>query len=351
MRLRCSIIINNFNYSKFLESAIRSALAQTYPHTEVIVVDDGSTDNSRSIIEAWSSQVIPVFKDNGGQGSAFNAGFSACTGDWILFLDSDDELEPEAVSKLMEVAEEHPRAARLQVRMTLVDADGKELGMEEPEGELASGDWVRNVIRLGPSSYPSVPTSASAWSRTLLAKSFPMPELPYRVAADAYLKDIAPLYGSVESLQTPLTRYRIHGSNTSYDHHDPQGLVHRFSRDTMVFEECCRAIEKHGMLLGHHVTAEALIYRRWQHLARRLILWRMNPADHFHPGVMNLITSVAKSGSLWKAPAIYAFLLAVRFVPRAKAAQLVFRLFRKDTIGVDGVQQKPSTLKKEVIHA
>jgi len=69
-----SIIIDNYNYGRFLGEAIDSALAQTYPHVEVIVVDDGSTDNSREVIAKYGDRIIPVLKENGGQASAFNAG-------------------------------------------------------------------------------------------------------------------------------------------------------------------------------------------------------------------------------------------------------------------------------------
>jgi glycosyltransferase involved in cell wall biosynthesis len=62
-----SIIINNYNYGSFLKDAIESSLNQTYPDTEVIVVDDGSTDNSRQIISSYEGLIIPVLKQNGGQ--------------------------------------------------------------------------------------------------------------------------------------------------------------------------------------------------------------------------------------------------------------------------------------------
>jgi glycosyltransferase involved in cell wall biosynthesis len=62
-----SILINNYNYGRFLQEAIDSALNQTYSPTEVIVVDDGSTDNSREIIASYGNKIIPVLKENGGQ--------------------------------------------------------------------------------------------------------------------------------------------------------------------------------------------------------------------------------------------------------------------------------------------
>src|SRR6184192_1210231 len=65
-----SILINNYNYGRFLREAIDSALRQTYTNTEVIVVDDGSTDDSRQIIAGYGSRIVPVLKENGGQASA-----------------------------------------------------------------------------------------------------------------------------------------------------------------------------------------------------------------------------------------------------------------------------------------
>src|SRR5688572_29854944 len=89
-----SVIVNNYNYGRFLAQAIDSALSQDYPRLEVIVVDDGSTDDSREIIARYGSKISPVLKANGGQASAFNAGFNASRGDVVIFLDSDDQLAP-----------------------------------------------------------------------------------------------------------------------------------------------------------------------------------------------------------------------------------------------------------------
>ena len=80
-----SIIITNYNYEKFLLRAIDSALRQTYPKKEIIVVDDGSTDSSRQIINSYGNKIIPVFKENGGEISASNAGFFASKGEVIFF--------------------------------------------------------------------------------------------------------------------------------------------------------------------------------------------------------------------------------------------------------------------------
>src|SRR5213594_4513645 len=76
-----SIIVNNYNYGRFLREAVDSALNQTYRNTEVIVVDDGSTDGSPDIIAGYGDRIVPILKQNGGQNSALNAGFSLSRGD------------------------------------------------------------------------------------------------------------------------------------------------------------------------------------------------------------------------------------------------------------------------------
>src|SRR2546428_13497796 len=89
-----TIIVNNYNYGRFLPEAIDSALNQTYRHTEVIVVDDGSTDGSPEIIASYGDRIVPVLKQNGGQKSALNPGFSLCVGNVIMFLDAHTVFVP-----------------------------------------------------------------------------------------------------------------------------------------------------------------------------------------------------------------------------------------------------------------
>lgn len=121
-----SIIINNYNYAGFLKTSIESALSQSYPSKEVIVVDDGSTDNSREIILSFGSQVLPFFNTNGGQFTAHNTGFKASRGDWIMFLDSDDFLDPEAIKIALKFFHE-PEISKIQFCMQSVNIDGRPL--------------------------------------------------------------------------------------------------------------------------------------------------------------------------------------------------------------------------------
>lgn len=121
-----SIIINNYNYESFLKTCIETALSKTYPQKEVIVVDDGSTDGSRAVITSFGPRITPFFNPNGGQFTADNTGFQACRGDWIVFLDSDDFLDPEAIKIALKFFHE-PEISKIQFCMQSVNIDGRPL--------------------------------------------------------------------------------------------------------------------------------------------------------------------------------------------------------------------------------
>jgi len=95
-----SIVVNNYNYADFVARAIDSALAQADDLWEGSVVDDGSTDESRNIIDRYTGRAKVIDKENGGQASAFNTGYQAASGEIIIFLDSDDLLLPDAAEQL-----------------------------------------------------------------------------------------------------------------------------------------------------------------------------------------------------------------------------------------------------------
>jgi glycosyltransferase involved in cell wall biosynthesis len=121
-----SIVIPNFNYAGFVATAIESALAQTWPEIEVIVVDDGSTDDSRRVIERYAGRVRTIFKSNGGQTSTNNVGYLAARGEVVFFLDADDGLRPDAVERVL--AAMRPEVAAVQFCLTTVDQGGRALG-------------------------------------------------------------------------------------------------------------------------------------------------------------------------------------------------------------------------------
>src|SRR5215468_9176257 len=116
--MKLSVIIANYNYRDFVGAAIESALVVDWPDKEVIVVDDASTDDSRTIIESFGSRVAAYFRPKSHQLGAHMFGFEQSTGDVIIFLDSDDLLEPEVMQEVMKVW--RPGISKVQYRMSVI---------------------------------------------------------------------------------------------------------------------------------------------------------------------------------------------------------------------------------------
>jgi glycosyltransferase involved in cell wall biosynthesis len=106
--MRISVIIPAYNAAAYIERALRSVLNQTRPADEIIVVDDGSSDNTADILKKYQNQIISIRQPNAGVSAARNTGIRAATGDWIAFLDADDEWLPEKLRLQCDLLNRHP---------------------------------------------------------------------------------------------------------------------------------------------------------------------------------------------------------------------------------------------------
>jgi glycosyltransferase involved in cell wall biosynthesis len=105
-----SVVIPTFNRASCLPEALETVFAQTYKNHEIIVVDDGSTDTTSSVVAKYGGRVRYIYQQNAGVAAARNAGVRMARGDWIAFLDSDDEWLPRKLEIQMRDLEENPRA-------------------------------------------------------------------------------------------------------------------------------------------------------------------------------------------------------------------------------------------------
>lgn len=207
-----SIIINNYNYADYLQEAINSALNQTYPYKEIIVVDDGSTDHSRQIIESYKERIIPIFKKNGGQASAMNEGIRVAKGEMIAFLDADDLWFPNKIERTVSTVENYENWSFLRHDLNFL-LNGNEKSNQTilnlPYGLKSNRIYLENILidRL------NAPTSAMVVHKNALAQMGEIPEEDFRISADAYLYTHLPKYGEVITLGSSLGLYRIHGNN------------------------------------------------------------------------------------------------------------------------------------------
>ncbi len=295
-----SIVIDNFNYARFLPAAIDSALGQSYTPTEVIVVDDGSTDNSAQVIARYGDRLVGVLKPNGGHASAFNAGFRASRGNIVFFLDADDMLLPNAVAEIVESW--RPATAKAQFVLAHVDAEGQPLGGAVPydSEEMPNGD-LRNLI-LARGGYVTPPTSGNAFARSVLDRLLPLAEAQWRQAADTSLEILAPFLGDVVSIKKTLGLYRVHGANHGALREGLEGLDGRKLRVKLIID-----VQREQALREFGRNAGFVVPRNWAarepgHLKYRLASLRLDPAHH--PFLDDNRFSLMLQGlvSSWKSP-------------------------------------------------
>jgi glycosyltransferase involved in cell wall biosynthesis len=206
-----TIVIINFNYGAYIKAAVESALAQTHSPTEVIVVDDGSTDDSLRTLAEFDTRVRVVCKEQGGHVSAFNAGFAASRGEILIFLDADDKLYPDCVKTV--VRSWCSRLSKVQFRLDTIDADGNDQHMRFPRysRSLNHDEIRRRLLRFG--YYPWPVSSGNAYARNFIAQVTPIPQERIFKSPDGYVNKIAPLFGEVRVLDRVLGAYRVHGRN------------------------------------------------------------------------------------------------------------------------------------------
>ena len=214
---RVSVLISNYNYGDYIGEAIQSTLEQTYQNFELIVCDDGSTDNSLETIDYYAThdnriRVIP--KANGGQASGFNAAFSISTGDIICLLDSDDVYASEKLQEVVGAAQANPNAGFIVHRVVTVNQRRRRQGVLPLSAHLPDG-WFGDELLKEAGIVPFMPpTSGLALRREVAAALFPLPVTGSLGACpDQVIMRLAPCITCIAGIDKPLAEYRLHGKN------------------------------------------------------------------------------------------------------------------------------------------
>jgi hypothetical protein len=276
MHMLVSIIINNYNYGRYVAAAIDSALAQTWKPLEVIVVDDGSTDDSWAVIQRYGNRVHAIRQVNGGQGAAYNAGFAAAKGEWVLFLDSDDMLDVGAVARMLSLAND--KVVKVQGYLRRIDADGRPLGGAVPY-IAHDGDVTPIVERFR--QYGGPPSSGNLYRRSAIAPYFPMHALAWRRSADTVPGLLCAFHGLIATVPDTIGCYRLHTQAVSRS-----GMVGNMDRSHSGALEQSERRRVQAAAWGTHCTGIVWPHEQetlpWEWRLRTLS-WRLSPDSHPYP--------------------------------------------------------------------
>jgi glycosyltransferase involved in cell wall biosynthesis len=218
--LTVTILIDTYNYARFVGRAIESALQQDYVSSqiEILVVDDGSTDNTREVVGRYSPRVRYIAKNNGGQASALNVGLREAAGDIVCLLDGDDYFYPWKVRQVVDAFRRDPEVGLVYDEFDIVDGAGRSLRKAQPEptwtgvrlplGNVPS--QLRSLILLG---HPWTCTTSAMSIRRAITADLTVPEDAFLHSPDLFLGLVLPFLTRVDIIPSPATAYVYHGEN------------------------------------------------------------------------------------------------------------------------------------------
>ncbi len=208
-----TVLIDTYNYGRFIEEAVESVLSQDFPmdQVQVVVVDDGSIDDTFERVGKYAPKVEYFYKPNGGQASALNSGFALARGDIVALLDADDYFLPGKLRGMAEAFQKHPDAGLIYHALRELHTDTG--NAVEPGFVSVSGFLPDDVSKLV--TFCAYPTSCLAFRRKVAERVLPIPE-SLTLQADGYIEVLAALLAPVIAVPEALSVYRVHGGNLYY---------------------------------------------------------------------------------------------------------------------------------------
>lgn len=207
---RVSVVIDNYNYGRFLGEAIDSVLAQDLPREryEIVVVDDGSTDDTREVLARYAADVRAVFQENQGCAAALTRGFAEAKGEIVSILDADDVFAPTKLRRVLDRFDREPDLTA--VEHFLHDADGelrpRPVRYPDWPERYTLDDYVEGKMALGVAS-------GLSFRKKAIEDALPIPKVFRFLYQDDYLTVRSVFRGPVGNIAEPLGSHRGHGSN------------------------------------------------------------------------------------------------------------------------------------------
>ena len=204
---KVSIVIPTYNTGRYVLDAIDSVLAQTYPHVELIVVDDGSSDETPALLEQHPGNFIRYRQANAGQSAAMNFGWQQSSGELLGYLSADDRLHPGAVEAIVAAMAQAPEAVLAYPDFCVIDEDSK------PVRTVHTPDYEERLLIANFQCLPgpgalfrrSVWEQVGGWNTGL--RNIPDMDFFLRLCQ----------HGPFTRVPTPLADFRIHSGSTTYN--------------------------------------------------------------------------------------------------------------------------------------
>lgn len=201
-----TIVTPTYNRAGFIEETIESVFAQSYPNIEYIIINDGSTDDTASILKKYAGIAKIINKENGGQVDCLTLGWSLAKGVYLSYLSDDDILKPDAVSKILRHFSKSPKAVCVYPDSDLIDPNGRLIKEKICRPTNYDSLVINQECHIGPGAIftRDVYELVGPWSKEL--KIAPDREFWMRVG----------FKGEIEFLNDVLASYRMHESSLSY---------------------------------------------------------------------------------------------------------------------------------------
>jgi len=210
---KVSVILPTYNRDQYLGEAVKSVLCQSSQDFEIIVVDDGSTDDTRTVVAQFADRVRYVWQPNQGRCKARNVGIDLAMGQYIVFLDSDDVILPRKLEIQSQFLDEHPSVGVVFSDVWFCDSEGQDVGLlsQSQSGRQFTGD-VRGELIQG--NFVTIHAAMTRRSCVVEAGGFDE-ALPSQEDWDLWIR-IAQNHG-FHYIDEPVARYRIHDEMTFRD--------------------------------------------------------------------------------------------------------------------------------------
>jgi len=263
-----SIIIPCYNQAHFLRDAIESALAQTHSHIQILVVDDGSVDNTAEVAALYQ-EVCCVRQENQGRSRARNAGFHASSGEYVLFLDADDRLTPNAVEAHLSCFAKHPEAGFVVGDIDLISKDGS--SFRSPRWPMLQANHYEELLKVN-----HVANTIAVMFRRSVIERIGGFKTSYSPAEDYELLLNAARQFSSAHHRSVVAQYRRHDANTSRNGSLMLRTMHKVMQSQVSFvneNPKLKAAHRRGELSWRDHFGLATIREIYTHLVR-CELWR-----------------------------------------------------------------------------